>query len=548
MLDLAKQVVYQIYPKSFKDSNGDGVGDLPGIIEKLPYLAKLGVDFIWLNPFYPSPQNDNGYDISDYCAVDPLFGTMNDFETLVTEANKLNINVIIDMVFNHVSTDHVWFQKALAGDKQYQDYFLLRERHADGSHPNHWQSKFGGPAWAPFGDTKFDFLHLYDPTQADLNWRNPAVVAEIKDVLDFWLAKGVRGFRFDVINVIGKDLELIDAPAGTNEKLMYTDKPIVHDYIRELNEATFGKYENVITVGELSSTTIENANLYTRPDRHELSMSFSFHHLKVDYENGEKWTKIPYDFTALRNLLHEWGTGMAVGGGMPAWFWNNHDQPRGLNRFILNPKFYDEGARLLAMVVHLNRGVPYIYMGEEIGMRDPEFTSIDQYNDIEAHNAYQMLLDQGKTSAEAFAIVKTKARDNARTPMQWDNSTNAGFTTGTPWLGLAEYSDVNVATELAKDANLYVFYQKLIQLRKTETVIADGGYTAAYTDVPEVFAFVRELNGQKLLMVAHFGEAPTQIDLGEFADGELVISSYADTTVTTDYQLRPYEALALKIN
>lgn len=547
MMDFTDKVVYQIYPRSFKDSNGDGIGDLGGIIEKLPYLAQLGVDYIWLSPIYPSPQNDNGYDVSDYCAIDPLFGTMTQFEELIAKATALGMNVILDMVFNHTSTSHEWFQKALAGDKKYQDYYILRPRKADGSTPTNWESKFGGVAWAPFGDTELDYLHLYDPTQADLNWRNPAVIKELTNVLDFWLDKGVRGFRFDVINVIGKDAELLDAPAGVNEKLMYTDRPIVHDYIHQINQGSFGKYDDVITVGELSSTSIENANLYTRPDREELTMAFSFHHLKVDYENGEKWTKMPYDFDKLREILHAWGQGMAEGGGLPAWFWNNHDQPRAINRFIRNPKFYDLGAKLLAMEVHLNRGIPYIYMGEELGMRDPDFHSIDQYRDVEALNAYHHLIATGKSAADALAIVKTKARDNARTPMQWDNSANAGFTTGTPWIELADYHDINAAKVVADKDGLYAFYQKLIQLRKANPVIAQGDYKPRFSDVPEIFAFERTLGDEHLLFIGNFGETVTSLDLSPYIDNaELLLDNYPTTKLTTTYELRPYEGLAFK--
>jgi len=304
---LSKKVVYQLYPKSFKDTTGNGMGDLRGIIEKLDYLAGLGIDLIWLNPFYPSPQHDNGYDISDYCAIDPAFGTMADFEELVAEADKRGIGLMLDMVLNHVSTEHEWFKKALAGDPKYQAYFYLRPAKADGSLPTNWESKFGGPAWERFGDSDLYYLHLYDVTQADLDWHNPQVRQELHQVVNFWRQKGVKGFRFDVLNVIGKSEELVDsqAPGSSQEKSLYTDTPIVHTWIRELNQATFGQDQEIVTVGEMSSTTIENGISYTNPKDQELSMIFSFHHLKVDYENGEKWSNPAFDFLELKRILDD---------------------------------------------------------------------------------------------------------------------------------------------------------------------------------------------------------------------------------------------------
>lgn len=481
MMSFHDKVVYQIYPKSFNDSNGDGIGDLPGIIEKVPYLADLGVDVLWLNPFYPSPQRDNGYDISDYTAVDPRFGSMADFERLVAVAQEYDMGLMLDMVLNHVSTEHDWFQKALAGDETYQDYFILRDE------PNNWPSKFGGSAWAPFGDTGKYYLHLYDETQADLNWRNPAVRRELQDVVNFWLNKGAVGLRFDVINVIGKDDVLRDN-AVNEGKAEYTDTPIVHDYLQELHAATFGKRDGVMTVGEMSSTTVENCIMYTRPDRDELSMTFNFHHLKVDYEAGQKWTDAPADFKKLRNLLHEWNVGMSQGGGWNAWFWNNHDQPRALNRFIAGDTYREVGAKMLAASIHLNRGTPYIYMGEEIGMVDPDYDNMADYVDVESWHAYEMLQAQGKLPQEAFDIVAKKSRDNSRTPMQWDDSENAGFTTGKPWLKVGtHYKAINVADEML-NGTIRSFYQQIITLRKTEPVIAEGDYEPWMPEHDQVYA------------------------------------------------------------
>ena len=434
-MSLTDSVVYQIYPKSFRDSTGDGVGDLRSIIEKVDYIASLGVDHVWFNPFFPSPGRDNGYDISDYCAIDPAMGTMEDFEDLVAALGKRGIGVMLDMVLNHVSTDHEWFQRALAGDPEYQDYFYLLPPKEDGSLPTNWVSKFGGPAWAPFGDTGLYYLCLYDRTQADLNWHNPAVRAQAARVVNFWRSKGVKDFRFDVINVIGKTLPLEDAPAGTDDRYMYTDGPLVHDYLRELSAASFGQDPDAMTVGEMSSTTVEACVGYSNPANGELSMVFSFHHLKVDYANGDKWTRVPYDFAALKRILNEWALGMQAGGGWNALFWNNHDQPRAIDRFADPVNYHVESATMLATVIHLLRGTPYVYMGEEIGMTDPAYRSIEDYVDIEARNAYKELTAGGMEPQEAFAVVHSKARDNARTPMQWNAEVpGAGFTTGTPWL------------------------------------------------------------------------------------------------------------------
>ncbi|MCV3296458.1 MAG: alpha,alpha-phosphotrehalase [Oenococcus sp.] len=543
----ANKVVYQAYPKSFKDTNGDGIGDLRGIIEKLPYLAKLGIDYLWLNPIFPSPQRDNGYDISDYCAIDPVFGTMADFEELVAKAAADHISIMMDMVFNHTSTAHIWFQKALAGDKKYQNYYILRPKKADGSAPTSWESKFGGSAWAPFGHTDLDYLHLYDVSQADLNWRNSEVIAELNKVLNFWLDKGAKAFRFDVINVVGKDQELLDDPHGGNGKAMYTDRPIVHDYLQNMYRDVFAKHPEVITVGELSSTTVDNAIAYTAAGRHELSMAFSFHHLKVDYENGNKWTKMPYDFEKLRHILHEWGKGLSDGGGWPAWFWNNHDQPRAINRFIKNPQYYHLGAAMLAAAIHLNRGTPYIYMGEEIGMTDPDFKSMSDYVDVESQNAYQELLAKGMSADDAFAIVKSKSRDNSRIPMQWNADEYAGFSDHKPWLANGDFQQVNAAKDLADPQGLFQFYQRLIALRKQETVIALGDYQPMFANVPEVYAFKRQLQDQHLLVVTHFGEKAVTVDLPKEAQaGSLLLANYADSRMADKFVLRPYEVIAIK--
>lgn len=535
------KVIYQIYPKSFLDTDGDGIGDLAGIIKKLPYLKLLGVDMIWLNPIYPSPQKDNGYDISDYTAINPLFGTMEEFEQLIDKAKEQGIDVMLDMVLNHVSIEHEWFQKALAGDKKYQDYFILRDE------PTDWVSKFGGNAWALFGDTGKYYLHLYDVTQADLNWRNPAVREELFEVVRFWMTKGVKGFRFDVINVIGKD-EVLKNNSDSDGKPEYTDRPITHEYLRMMNEATYGNDPEIITVGEMSFTTVENCILYTQPERHELSMTFNFHHLKVDYEKGKKWTNVPFDFSELKRLFHTWGTQMSENDGWNAWFWNNHDQPRALNRFVDVENYRIAGAKMLATAIHLNRGTPYIYMGEEIGMIDPDFASMADYVDVESLNAYQELIQQGHSEEDAFAIVRRKSRDNSRTPMQWTHEVNAGFTKGTPWLAVGNHAqEINAAKEL-EEGSIFAYYQKLIRLRKEYPVISEGSYLTFVPEHEKVYGYVRQQDNRKLLVLNNFfGEAAAVQLPTEYLSGEILIDNYRGTQLTETLKLQPYQAIAILI-
>ncbi|CIU05649.1 alpha%2Calpha-phosphotrehalase [Streptococcus pneumoniae] len=539
-LDKGK-VVYQIYPKSYKDTTENGIGDFRGIIEKIPYLAKLGVDMVWLNPFYPSPQRDNGYDISDYMAVDPLFGDMADFEEMVCVGKEHKIDFMLDMVLNHCSTEHEWFQKALAGDKYYQDFFFIQDQ------PTDWQSKFGGSAWAPFGDTGKYYLHLFDETQADLNWRNSNVRKELFKVVNFWRDKGVKGFRFDVINLIGKDEVSVDCPENEG-KPAYTDKPIVHNYLRMMNQATFGSDDSFMTVGEMSSTTMENCVLYSSPDRQELSMTFNFHHLKVDYKDGQKWTLAPFDFEELKSLYHSWGKEMSDKDGWSALFWNNHDQPRALNRFVDIQNFRKEGATMLAASIHLSRGTPYIYMGEEIGMIDPDYDSMADYVDVESLNAYHMLLEEGKSQQEAFQIIQAKSRDNSRIPMQWDASENAGFSTGTPWLKAGKsYKYINVENEI--QGPIFTFYQDLIRLRKEMPIISEGSYKPAFEDSKQVYAFERQFEDQKLLVLNNFYAKEVEIDLpAVYQNGQILISNYEDAEVSEKILLKPYQTLAIYVN
>lgn len=536
-----KKVVYQIYPKSYKDTTGNGVGDLRGIISKLPYLEELGVDVIWLNPFYPSSQRDNGYDISDYTAVNPLFDSMADFEDLVQKVKAYGIDIMLDMVLNHCSTEHEWFQKALAGDRYYQDFFILRDQ------PTNWASKFGGNAWAPFGDTGKYYLHLFDVTQADLNWRNPHVRKELFKVVNFWRDKGVTCFRFDVINLIGKD-EVLKDNDQFDGKPEYTDRPIAHDYLKMLNQATFGQDSDSMTVGEMSFTDIPNCIQYSNPNSHELNMVFNFHHLKVDYDQGQKWTLKPFDFAELKTLFHTWGEEMSEGGGWSALFWNNHDQPRALNRFVDVEHFRNEGATMLAASIHLSRGTPYIYMGEEIGMLDPDYESMANYVDVESINAYQALRSAGKTESQAFAIVQAKSRDNSRIPMQWNDEENAVFSTGQPWLQVGKtYRDINVAKE--KSGPIFTFYQELIALRKILPIIAEGSYQSAYQDNPYIYAFERPYGKQRLLVCNNFFAKTVKVPFPKaYQEGRVLLSNYPEEALSDTITLKPYQTLAILVD
>lgn len=550
-------VIYQIYPKSFYSAHGRPTGDIRGIIEKVPYVASLGVGMVWFNPFFASPQHDNGYDISDYYAINPELGTMEDVEEMIAAFGEHGIGVMFDMVLNHVSTEHEWFRRAQAGEREYWDYFYLRPGRvqSDGTvvPPTNWESKFGGSAWAPFTDTAGEvyrdesgaplyYLHLYDVTQADLNWYNPAVREELYKVVNFWYDRGVRGFRFDVINVIGKSEELEDAPAGVIDKTLYTDTPIVHTRLRELNRASFGRYGDTVTVGEMSSTSIENCVGYSNPENRELDMVFSFHHLKVDYEDGEKWSKVPFRFAELKGLLNDWALGMQAGGGWNALFWNNHDQPRALNRFGDVQRYRAESATMLATVIHLLRGTPYIYQGEEIGMIDPVYSSIDGYVDVEAHNAFKTLRARGLSEGEALEVVRAKARDNSRVPMQWEPGSGGergavGFGTAAPWLTPAPSVDaatgagISVADE-ERDGVILPYYRELIRLRGQYPVISEGSYTPYALNHERVFGYLREHIAKgtrtRLLVLDNFFGDETAVRVpAEFMPGE-VLDALAD--------------------
>lgn len=545
-----KSVVYQIYPKSFCDTTGDGQGDIPGIISKLDYIKLLGAEIIWLTPVYRSPMRDNGYDISDYYSVNPDFGTMADLEQLLNEAHARGLRIIMDIVVNHTSTEHEWFRKARKSrDNKYRDYYIWRSR------PNNWRSKFGGNAWEYNAATGDYYLHLFDVTQADLNWENPELRREIYAMMNFWAKKGVDGFRLDVINLISKQQ---DFPDDTLENAMadgrkyYTDGPRVHEFLQEMNAAVFSPY-NMVTVGEMSSTSIDNCVRYTNPENAELSMTFSFHHLKVDYKDGDKWTRMPFDFLKLKKIMSDWQLGMQCGGGWNALFWCNHDQPRAVSRFGDNGHYRTESAKMLATVLHCLQGTPYIYQGEEFGMTNAQFNSIEQYRDVESTNNFRLKVDAGMTAAEMLAILRDKSRDNSRTPMQWDATANAGFTAGTPWIGIPEsYREINAAAAVADEQSVFHYYRSLCRLRRENVTIRNGKYRDVDLDNPRVFAYLRESETETLLIVSNFyGEAALfepMLD-EDFSGTEIVLANYRDCAISDvrAIELRPYEAIVVRL-
>ncbi|MBS4210620.1 alpha,alpha-phosphotrehalase [Bacillus sp. FJAT-50079] len=547
-----KAVVYQIYPKSFKDTTGNGTGDINGIIQKLDYLKELGVDVLWLTPIYKSPQHDNGYDISDYYQIYEQYGTMEDFERLLEEAHQRNMKIIMDIVVNHTSTEHEWFQQSKSSkDNPYRDFYIWKDGQPDEA-PTNWQSKFGGSAWKYDEQTGQHYLHLFDVNQADLNWENDKVRESVYEMMKFWLDKGVDGFRLDVINLISKDQRFPNddgSVAPGDGRKFYTDGPKVHEYMHEMNEKVFSKYD-MMTVGEMSSTTIDHCIKYTRPDRKELDMTFNFHHLKVDYPNGEKWTKANFDFLQLKDILSEWQVKMTEGGGWNALFWCNHDQPRVVSRFGDDGKYHQESAKMLATTIHMMRGTPYIYQGEEFGMTDPKFERIEDYRDVESLNMHQIKKEEGLPEEEIIDILKQKSRDNSRTPVQWDDSANAGFTTGTPWIGTAtNYPMINAKNAVADQNSIFYHYQKLIQLRKDYGIVTDGDFQLLLPDHEEIFAYVRSNGNEKLLVINNFYDKetrftlPEEVDLSEFS-GEILLSNYSDSsTMFNEFVLRPYESI-----
>ncbi len=541
MVELGGKVVYQIYPKSFQDTDGDGFGDLRGVIEHLDYLAELGVDYLWITPFFTSPQYDNGYDIADYRNIDPRYGTMEDFDELVREAAKRGMYLMMDMVLNHTSTKHEWFQKALKGDPKYRNYYIFKKG-KNGLPPTNWVSKFGGNAWSYLPETDEYYLHLFHVTQADLNWENPEVRQDIYDTVNFWLEKGVKGLRFDVINLISKPDVYEDDLEGDGHRF-YTDGPKIHQYLQELNENTFGKYDDVVTVGEMSSTTLENSIRYSNPESNELSMIFSFHHLKVDYPSGNKWEIEPFRFHDLKKHLFTWQEEMEKGGGWNALFWCNHDQPRIVSRIGNEKEYRVKSAKCLATAIHGLKGTPYIYQGEEIGMTNAGYTSIDEYMDIESLNYYNILKLQGKSEEEVIRILGAKSRDNSRTPMQWDASENAGFTKGTPWLKVCDrYKEINTESRHEPDS-VFQYYKELVKLRKELPVIQKGAVTPLLREDKEILAYKREYQGKELYVFCNFFDGEVKVPYSIPEDCKSILSNYGEEISPKELVLRPYEAV-----
>lgn len=551
--DFRRSVVYQIYVKSFCDSDGDGVGDLPGITGKLDYLARLGVDYLWLTPFYPSPQRDGGYDISDYRAVDPAYGTMDDFDELVARAHERGIGIMLDMVLCHTSCEHEWFQRALAGDERYRAYYILRDGRGSsgpgdpGQPPTNWDCAFGGSAWKWEPRLGAWYLHLHDVSQPDLDWTNPEVREACADVVRFWKGRGVDGFRFDVVNLISKPEVFEDDLSGQGRSL-FADGPHVHEYLREL--VARAGIDGMVTVGEMASTDLANCVRYTRPEDHELSMSFSFHHLKVDYAGGGKWELTEPDVGRLRAIFREWQEGMQAGGGWNALFWDNHDQPRAVTRFGGRAGVGERGSswervgKMLAVCDFLMKGTPYVYQGDELGMVNPGYDSIEEFRDVESLNHYQIMLEMGKSPAEALRVVNERSRDNGRTPMQWSDAPGAGFTSGEPWIGIpASAGRVNAEAEVGVEGSMFEFYRSLVALRHASDVVATGEvrFLDAGEAAPKVIAYERALGDERLVVACSFDDAPCQVAGLGVEKCEVLLGNYDDAPAPG--VLRPYEAV-----
>ena len=549
-----KSVVYQIYPKSFNDTTGSGQGDIKGITEKLDYLKKLGVEVLWLTPMYKSPQNDNGYDISDYYSIDESYGSMEDFEEMLKEAHKRDMKIVMDIVVNHSSTENEWFKKSEAGDPEYKDFYIWKDA-VDGKEPTNWQSKFGGNAWKWSEKRKQYYLHLFDVTQADLNWENENMRKKVYEMIKYWLNKGVDGFRFDVINLISKDQRFLNDDGSDTRfvpdgRRFYTDGPKIHEYLKEIHKEAFGE-SDLLTVGEMSSTSLENCVRYSNPQEKELSMAFSFHHLKVDYPNGEKWVKAPFDFVELKKILSKWQIGMYEGNGWNATFWTNHDQPRALSRFGDDKNFHEKSGKMLATVLHGLQGTPYIYQGEEFGMTNPYFDKIEKYRDVESKNMYKILRDKGLSEKEVLDILMQKSRDNSRTPVQWDDTKNAGFTSGTPWIEIPEnYKKINAENALKDSNSIFYHYQNLIQLRRTEELLITGRYEDIDLENKKVYAYKRVGEDAELIIIANFYDKTTEFDVKglDLEEAFILLSNYVQSPEINGNKLilKPYEAIIFK--
>lgn len=533
-------VVYQIYPRSFKDSNGDGIGDINGIREKLDYLKELGIDVIWLSPVYKSPNDDNGYDISDYCDIMDEFGTMEDMDNLLKEANERGIKILMDLVVNHTSDEHKWFIEAKKSkDNEYRDYYIWRDK-VEGHEPNELGSTFSGSAWQYDETTGQYYLHLFSKKQPDLNWENEKVRNEVYKMMNFWVDKGIGGFRMDVIDLIGK----------VPDEMITGNGPKLHEYLQEMNKAAL-EGKDLLTVGETWGATPDVAKLYSNPGRKELSMVFQFEHIGLDQIEGkEKWDVKSLELLDLKKVLSKWQTELE-GQGWNSLFWNNHDLPRIVSRWGNDKEYRIESAKMLATLLHGMKGTPYIYQGEELGMTNVRFDDINDYNDIESLNMYKDRLSKGYSHNEIMESIYAKGRDNARTPMQWDDSENAGFTTGTPWLAVNKnYDKINAKQCLQDENSIFNHYKKLIDIRKNNDTIIYGDYKLLCEDDENIFAYVRELNGDKILVVCNFYDKDVEFKFdGDFNYSKVLLSNYNDSSKMIEkLKLRPYEAVMYRFN
>ena len=533
-------VVYQIYPRSFKDSNGDGIGDINGIREKLDYLKELGIDVIWLSPVYKSPNDDNGYDISDYCDIMDEFGTMEDMDNLLKEANERGIKILMDLVVNHTSDEHKWFIEAKKSkDNEYRDYYIWRDK-VEGHEPNELGSCFSGSAWQYDETTGQYYLHLFSKKQPDLNWENEKVRNEVYKMMNFWVDKGIGGFRMDVIDLIGK----------VPDEMITGNGPKLHEYLQEMNKAAL-EGKDLLTVGETWGATPDVAKLYSNPGRKELSMVFQFEHIGLDQIEGkEKWDVKSLELLDLKKVLSKWQTELE-GQGWNSLFWNNHDLPRIVSRWGNDKEYRIESAKMLATLLHGMKGTPYIYQGEELGMTNVRFDDINDYNDIESLNMYKDRLSKGYSHNEIMESIYAKGRDNARTPMQWDDSENAGFTTGTPWLAVNKnYDKINAKQCLQDENSIFNHYKKLIDIRKNNDTIIYGDYKLLCEDDENIFAYVRELNGDKILVVCNFYDKDVEFKFdGDFNYSKVLLSNYNDSSKMIEkLKLRPYEAVIYRFN
>nr|WP_204988061.1 alpha-glucosidase [Sporolactobacillus pectinivorans] len=546
-----KSVVYQVYPKSFNDSNGDGIGDIPGITEKLPYFKELGVDVIWLNPIYKSPYVDNGYDISDYKAIHQDFGTMEDFNQLLSKAHKLDLKIIMDLVVNHTSSEHPWFKKSREKTpNQYRDYYIWKNA-KDGGVPTNWGSSFGGSTWEYNEDVGKYYLHLFAKQQPDLNWENSKVREEVYDIMRFWLDKGIDGFRMDVISLISKKPDYPDGQVINHKKYgSYYDGaangPRVHEFLHEMNQKVLSKY-NVMTVGEAPHTNADEALIYCNADSEELDMVFHFDHMHLDYGPYGKFTDKKAKMADLREVLTHWQYKMADK-GWNSLYWSNHDQARPVSRFGNDTKYRKESAKMLGTLLHMMKGTPYIFEGEELGMTNVHFNSINDYNDIETHNTYREFNGLHLDPEFIRRAIHAKSRDNARTPMQWDDSVHAGFSDGSPWLKVnPNYKEINVREALNDKDSVFYYYKKLIALRKEYDVIVNGEYQLICDDDPDIFSYIRKGDGEILLVICSFSDQSTKFQFpGNLSEkkAQLLIGNYdeRDNDDIREVSLKPYEA------